>query len=67
MCLFALIYVLNKMLMGASTRIIYKATDINGYLAILIGCAITLLVQSSSITTSTLTPLVGIGEFEIDA
>jgi solute carrier family 34 (sodium-dependent phosphate cotransporter) len=60
-CLYGLVTVLQGMLLGASTRIIYKATDINGYLAMILGCAITLAVQSSSITTSTLTPLVGMG------
>ena len=33
----------------------------NDYLAILLGLAITIIVQSSSVTTSALTPLVGIG------
>ena len=37
-----------------------------GYLAILIGAGLTIVVQSSSIFTSTLTPLVGIGVIEID-
>jgi sodium-dependent phosphate cotransporter len=49
-----------------STRIVYKATDVNGYLAMVIGAAITLLVQSSSITTSTLTPLVGMGVLRLE-
>jgi sodium-dependent phosphate cotransporter len=52
--------------MGVSTRIIYKATNVNGYLAMLIGCGITLLVQSSSITTSALTPFVGMGALRIE-
>jgi sodium-dependent phosphate cotransporter len=58
-CLICLVAILQKMLLGMSTRIIYKATDVNGYIAIAIGAGITMLVQSSSITTSTLTPLVG--------
>ena len=33
----------------------------NDYLAILVGLGITIIVQSSSVTTSALTPLVGIG------
>ena len=33
---------------------------------LILGCIITILVQSSSITLSTLTPLVGIGIVEID-
>jgi sodium-dependent phosphate cotransporter len=62
-CLIMLVAILQKMLLGMSTRIVYKATDVNGYIAIAIGAGITLLVQSSSITTSTLTPLVGMGKF----
>ena len=49
-----------------STRVIYKATNVNGLLAMLIGCGITVLVQSSSITTSVLTPLVGLGVIQLD-
>ena len=33
----------------------------NDYLAMLLGVSLTLIVQSSSVTTSALTPLVGIG------
>lgn len=54
------------MLLGTSTRIIYKATNINPYLAMIVGIGITLLVQSSSITTSALTPLVGMGVLHLD-
>jgi sodium-dependent phosphate cotransporter len=54
------------MLLGMSTRIVYKATDVNGYIAIAIGAGITMVVQSSSVTTSTLTPLVGIGVLRIE-
>jgi len=66
LCLMGLVALLRKMLLGASTRIIYKATNINGYLAILIGCGVTVLVQSSSITTSTLVPLAGIGVLKLE-
>lgn len=65
-CLIGLVTILQKMLMGMSTRIIYKATSINGYLAILVGAGITVLVQSSSITTSALTPFVGMGALRIE-
>lgn len=37
-----------------------------GYLALLLGAGFTILVQSSSIFTSTLTPLVGIGVIELE-
>ena len=66
LCLMGLVALLRKMLLGASTRIIYKATSINEYLAILIGMGVTVLVQSSSITTSTLVPLAGIGVLKLE-
>jgi sodium-dependent phosphate cotransporter len=65
-CLFGLVTILQKMLLGTSTRVIYKATNINGYLGILLGAGITILVQSSSITTSALTPLVGMGVLRLE-
>jgi len=66
-CLLGLVSVLKKMLLGVSSRIIYKATNLNGYFSILIGCGITIIVQSSSITTSVLTPLVGVGVLPLEA
>lgn len=66
-CLLGLVAVLKKMLLGVSSRIIYKATNLNGYLSMVIGAALTMLVQSSSITTSVLTPLVGVGVLPLEA
>lgn len=57
-CLIALVALLHRMLVGASTRIIYKATNINGYFSIIIGCSVTVLVHSSAVTVSALVPLV---------
>lgn len=37
-----------------------------GYIALVIGCLVTIAVQSSSITTSALTPLVGVGVVSIE-
>ncbi len=65
-CLIGLVTVLHKMLMGMSNRILHKATNVNGYLAILIGSGLTILVQSSSITTSALTPFVGLGAIRLE-
>lgn len=65
-CLIGLVTLLQKMLMGMSNRILYKATNVNGYLAILIGAGLTVLVQSSSITTSALTPFVGMGALRLE-
>ena len=65
-CLMGLVNVLQRGLMGMSTRIIYKATNVPGVVAIVIGAAVTVLVQSSSITTSVLTPLVGIGVIQLE-
>lgn len=65
-CLFCMVWLLQKMLLGMSARIIYKATNINGYLAILVGVGVTILVQSSSITTSVFTPLVGMDVIRLE-
>jgi len=65
-CLFAMVTMLQKLFLETSTRVIYKATNINGYLAILVGTGITILVQSSSITTSTFTPLVGLDVIRLE-
>ena len=65
-CLMAMVSLLQRMLLGMSTRVIFKATDVNGYLSMAIGAGITVLVQSSSITTSTLTPLVGMGAIRLE-
>ena len=37
-----------------------------GYVAIIVGCGLTMLVQSSSIFTSAITPLVGVGILHLD-
>merc|ERR1719231_1896672 len=39
---------------------------VSGYLAIVVGLLVTMAVQSSSITTSALTPLVGVGVINIE-
>jgi sodium-dependent phosphate cotransporter len=55
-----LVTLLRRLLAGASTQLLYKATHIQPLLAMVIGCGVTVLVQSSSITTSVLTPLAGV-------
>jgi len=59
--LMGFILIVQRILLGISMRIVYKATDVNGYMGICMGCGITSVIQSSSITTSTLTPLAGMG------
>merc|ERR1719331_3238053 len=39
---------------------------LTGYLSIAVGFGLTILVQSSSITTSALTPLVGVGVIKVE-
>merc|ERR1719399_919902 len=47
--------------MTKANKIIRWSLQLNDYLAILIGLGITILVQSSSVTTSALTPLCALG------
>eukprot|EP00927_Polykrikos_kofoidii_P001061 TRINITY_DN10386_c0_g1_i2.p1 TRINITY_DN10386_c0_g1~~TRINITY_DN10386_c0_g1_i2.p1 ORF type:complete len:632 (-),score=67.23 TRINITY_DN10386_c0_g1_i2:78-1973(-) len=62
----ALCKALGVVFMGNATRILHYATRLNDYVALLIGIGITILVQSSSVTTSALTPLCGIGVLPLD-
>merc|ERR1712167_207130 len=52
---------LQKIFMGNAKKFIVYSTKLNDYAAICIGVGITIVVQSSSVTTSALTPVVGIG------
>lgn len=66
LCLSGLVTVLKSMVMASSEEWIRKATDINPYLAMVVGMGVTILVQSSSITTSVLTPLAGLGVISVE-
>jgi len=74
-CLLLLVKVLNSMLRGPLKRVVRKAINadfpgrtafLTGYVAMLVGAGVTVLVQSSSVFTSALTPLVGIGVVTVD-
>jgi len=65
-CLFFLIKILNHVIWGVSTRILNKANDVNPYLAIVIGFGLTAVIQSSSVVTSTFTPLCGVGVLSLE-
>lgn len=69
LCLIALMKILNSMLGTQMAILIQKTINaqipyvpwLTGYAAMLLGCVITILVRSSSVFTSTLTPLCGAG------
>ncbi|XP_055957264.1 sodium-dependent phosphate transport protein 2B isoform X2 [Patella vulgata] len=74
-CLVVIVKMLHQLLRGQLEVLIKKFINaefpgkmayFTGYIAILLGAGLTILVQSSSIFTSTLTPLVGMGVIEID-
>lgn len=59
--LYLMVQSLNLLIKGSIAKWIKRAISLNGYLSMLMGMFITVMVQSSSITTSVLTPLVAIG------
>eukprot|EP00095_Tigriopus_kingsejongensis_P012738 snap_masked-scaffold43_size480169-processed-gene-3.15 protein:Tk12738 transcript:snap_masked-scaffold43_size480169-processed-gene-3.15-mRNA-1 annotation:"hypothetical protein SINV_14612" len=69
MCLMVLMKVLNSMLGAKMAEVIQSTINadipycpwLTGYIAMLIGAIVTILVRSSSVFTSTLTPLCGAG------
>ena len=74
-CLVCLSKLLSSMLRGRLAGLIKKTMNadipgrcsfITGYLALVVGMGLTILVQSSSVFTSALTPLVGIGALTIE-
>merc|ERR1712110_289125 len=52
---------LKLIFMTKANAMIHYSLKLNDYLALLIGIGITILVQSSSVTTSALTPLCALG------
>ncbi|KAH9515787.1 hypothetical protein Btru_012006 [Bulinus truncatus] len=73
--LFGIVKILNSMLKGSVAKVINKTmnTDfpgrfayLTGYMALLVGMGMTIVIQSSSVFTSTLTPLVGVGIVSLD-
>lgn len=74
-CLILIVKLLNSMLKGQVAVVIKKIinTDfpfpfswVTGYIAIIVGAGMTFIVQSSSVFTSAITPLVGIGVISIE-
>ncbi|KAM3937273.1 sodium-dependent phosphate transport protein 2B [Leptodactylus fuscus] len=74
-CLILIVKLLNSMLKGQVSVVIKKIinTDfpfpfswLTGYLAMLVGAGMTFIVQSSSVFTSAITPLIGIGVISIE-
>lgn len=61
MSLFCMVKLLHSLILGRAKAIILKATNMNDYLAMALGGILTFIVQSSSVVTSALTPLCGIG------
>jgi len=71
LALFGIVKLLQFMVLGKSQHVIKKVLKFSetwwgGYLAIVVGTGVTIAVQSSSITTSTLTPLVGVGVISVN-
>uniref|UniRef100_A0A673WS21 Sodium-dependent phosphate transport protein 2B n=1 Tax=Salmo trutta TaxID=8032 RepID=A0A673WS21_SALTR len=74
-CLILIVKLLNSMLKGQVAVVIKMVlnTDfpfpfgwVTGYIAILVGAGMTFIVQSSSVFTSAITPLVGIGVISLE-
>ncbi|KAM9846866.1 sodium-dependent phosphate transport protein 2A-like [Aulostomus maculatus] len=74
-CLILLVKLLNSLLRGqvaaaihmiVNTDFSFPFTWLAGYLALFVGAGMTFLVQSSSVFTSAITPLIGIGVINIE-
>jgi len=65
-CLFLIIVALQILVKGSFTRILQAALGVSGYFSMCIGCVLTIIMQSSSITTSALTPLAAVGVITLE-
>lgn len=74
-CLVLMVKVLNSLLRGSVAQSIRKFINndfpgvfrhLTGYAAILVGAGLTIIMQSSSVFTSALTPLVGVGVITLE-
>ncbi|XP_030621352.1 sodium-dependent phosphate transport protein 2A [Chanos chanos] len=74
-CLILLVKILNSLLKGQVAKAIEVAVNTDfpypfgwlaGYLAMLMGAGMTFVVQSSSVFTSAMTPLIGIGVISLE-
>ncbi|KAF4014901.1 hypothetical protein G4228_005713 [Cervus hanglu yarkandensis] len=74
-CLILLVKMLNSLLKGQVAKVIQKVINTDfpspftwatGYFAMVVGASMTFVVQSSSVFTSAITPLIGLGVISIE-
>ncbi|KAM9695744.1 sodium-dependent phosphate transport protein 2A isoform 5-T8 [Trichechus inunguis] len=74
-CLILLVKMLNSLLKGQVAKVIQKVINTDfpapftwatGYFAMVVGAGMTFVVQSSSVFTSAMTPLIGLGVISIE-
>uniref|UniRef100_A0A3P8TG99 Sodium-dependent phosphate transport protein 2A n=1 Tax=Amphiprion percula TaxID=161767 RepID=A0A3P8TG99_AMPPE len=74
-CLLLLVKLLNSLLKGQVAKVIHKVVNTDlpypfgwlaGYIAMFVGAGVTFVVQSSSVFTSAITPLIGIGVISLE-
>ncbi|GFR90289.1 sodium-dependent phosphate transport protein 2B [Elysia marginata] len=74
-CLLLIVKILCSLLRGAVAKAIQRVVNsdfpgpwrhLTGYAAMIVGAALTVLIQSSSVLTSALTPLVGLGAVHLE-
>jgi len=66
-CLYMLVKTLLAMLAGVQEKMLRRATTYHPIISMAVGTGVTILVQSSSITTSLLTPLVGLDIISLES
>ncbi|EGZ10539.1 hypothetical protein PHYSODRAFT_337343 [Phytophthora sojae] len=64
--LLTLVKMLAKVFMGPTKQLISKLLNFNGYINIFVGTLITFSVHSSTVVTSTLTPMAGLGVITLE-
>ncbi|TYZ67291.1 hypothetical protein PybrP1_011287 [[Pythium] brassicae (nom. inval.)] len=64
--LLGLVKMLAKVFLGPTKKLVARLLNYNGYVNIIVGTLITFCVHSSTVVTSTLTPLAGLGVITLE-
>lgn len=64
--LMTFVHTLAKVFLGRTKRVISAVLEYNGYVNIVVGLAITFVVHSSTVVTSMLTPMAGLGVLTLE-
>jgi sodium-dependent phosphate cotransporter len=65
-CFHGMVYLINKMIVALPIEIIAEVSNVNSYIAMLLGCSFSLLCGSSSVAQTAIIPFTGAGVIDLE-